>query len=364
MALIIEKWCQPGNDRYSIELLEQLEPYQKSLMEVAEENKDKKGKEIPCRMIINHFTQEYPLIKTLLGPYQINYMVGNTPCGTLRIYNLHDFHAEPRCSGPYPMRANTWILEILKSADVFVDLFIESSPPDLKGFYEEGPYSKMPPLPVDGYGTMVSLILQLDKCIREKTSCPVPNARIHGINVRVMGNALRYHIAQMYPEPPLTSEGKLPDVPDEVMIKLKYMAETIINSKKMKKQLRDCPECICDQFSTDNINKKITFAVSQSNRYQIYKDRVNWIYVTVGGIIMDVYFLGRLFRKFDTSKERGKPDRVQNAIIYSGGAHAVTYESILNDCGFKTIFSKGSRRVEGPQSQCLDIFDIPRPFFR
>ncbi len=70
MAEIVTKWCQPGKNQYSIDLLEQLDPYQKSLMKVAERNKDKKGKDIPSRIVINYFTQQYPQPKWLRGPWQ------------------------------------------------------------------------------------------------------------------------------------------------------------------------------------------------------------------------------------------------------------------------------------------------------
>ena len=67
MVSIVTRWCQPGEDRYSIDLLEKLEPHRESLMKVAEKNKDKKGKDIPSRIVINYFSEQYPKPKWLRG---------------------------------------------------------------------------------------------------------------------------------------------------------------------------------------------------------------------------------------------------------------------------------------------------------
>ena len=187
MATTITKWCHSGKDQYDIELLEELNPHRKSLMEVAEKHKNEKGKNIPSWMIINHFTKKYPHLDLLEGPIQIEYLVGETPNGILRIYNIHDWHRQPEKCNNGNMRVNEWILQVLKSADVFVDVFLEDSPP-MKTFFGDD-YSAF-----DyefGKGTLHDIVMSLRDCIREKKNCPAPNARIHGVDVRTVGNVLK-----------------------------------------------------------------------------------------------------------------------------------------------------------------------------
>ena len=76
---------------------------------------------------------------------------------------------------------------------------------------------------------------------------------------------------------------------------------------------------------------------------------------------MDVYLMGRLFKTFDTTKERGQPDRVHNAIIYTGLRHAAEYRDILESCGFRVAFEN---RSSGHKDQCVDVGEMQYPLFR
>ena len=352
MAEIVTKWCQPGKNQYSIDLLEQLDPYQKSLMKVAERNKDKKGKDIPSRIVINYFTQQYPQPKWLRGPWQVDYLVGNTDNGIMKIYNLHDSHLHPKKCERSSMKANEWIIRVLKSADVFVDVFIETAPP-IKTFfgseYEEYEYELRP-------GTLADLIKELNKCVSQGENCPAPNSRIHGVDVRQIGRVLKTQIETVYPDPEAS------DVTfDEAVLNVVDMSVNIFASVKMQKQIQGLPKCIFKKL-VGKFTKNLKNCLLEINIPEIsYSDRIISLTECIGGVLMDIYLLGRLFKTFDATEERGQPTHVHNAIIYTGLYHSAEYKSVLESCGFKIVFENQS---SGPKDQCVDISEMPYPLFR
>jgi hypothetical protein len=353
MASVVTKWCQPGKDRYSIDLLEQLDPYQKSLMEVAEKNKDKKGRDIPSRIVINYFTQQYPQPKWLRGPVQLEYLVGKTDNGIMRIYNLHDSHVRPEKCKKGTMMANEWIIKVIKSADVFIDVFIESAPP-IKTFfggkkYKEHEYELHP-------GALSDLVKELNQCITQREDCPAPNSRIHGVDVRQIGRTLQKQIGKAYPDPE-TSNTPF----EEAILRVINLSVEIFASVKMQKEIRDLPKCIFKKL-VEKFRENLKNCLLEINIPEIvYADRIKSLTMCIGGILMDIYLLGRLFKTFDVSGEKGHPDRVHNAIIYTGFHHAIEYKRILTSCGFEVVFENQS---SGDEKQCVNISEMPYPLFR
>jgi hypothetical protein len=352
MASIVTKWCQPGKEQYSIELLDQLDPHEKSLMKVAEKNKNKEGKNIPSQIVINHFTQQYPRPKWLRGPWSIDYLVGDTPNGIMRIYNLHDSHLLPEKCGKGTMDANNWIIQVLQSADVFVDVFVESAPPIRTFFgseYQEETLKLRP-------GSLSNLVKRLGSCIREREDCPAPNTRIHGVDVRQIGRVLQAEIREAYPDPE-TSDATLEESIPEVI----NMAVGIFASVKMQKQIQDLPKCIFEKLIgkfTENL-RDCLLNINDSD--MTYRNQIASLTICIGSVLMDIYLLGRLFKTFDTTEERGKTSHVSNAIIYTGADHAAEYRDLLESCGFRVVFENSS---SGYKDQCVDISEMPYPLFR
>ncbi len=352
MVSIVTKWCQPGKERYSIDLLEQLEPYQKSLMKVAEKNKNEEGKNIPSRIVINYFTQQYPQPAILQGPTQIDYLVGETDNGTMRIYNLYDSHIRPKKCKKGAMKADEWIIRVLKSADVFVDVFIETDPP-IKTFfgeeYEEEEYELRP-------GALSDLIKELNKCVKQGENCPAPNSRIHGVDVRQIGRILRNQIAKAYQDPE-TSDVTV----DEAVVNVIDTSVSIFASIKMQKQIQGLPKCAFKKL-VGKFRGNLRDCLLDINAPKIsYAKRITSLVECIGGVLMDIYLLGRIFKTFDTTEERGQPSRVSNAIIYTGLSHSTEYRDVLESCGFKVVFENQS---SGIQDQCVDISGMPYPLFR
>jgi len=352
MASIVAKWCQPGKKQYSAELLDELRPYKKSLMKVAEKNKNKKGRDIPSQIVINHFTKEYPRPKWLRGPVRVDYLVGKTPHGIMRVYNLYDVHDKPKKCGKGMMKADQWIIDVLKSADVFVDVFVEAVIPSKTFFGRK--YQ-----PIDhrlNPGILADFIKETGVCIKQKKQCPAPNSRIHGADVRVIGQSLQDQIEKAYPDKTGRKAG------NKAARRLIDMSVKILSSAKMQKETKDLPKCIytklIEYFAVDL--KKRLLHINKTS--MSYKERVEYLWKNIGKILMDVYLLGRLFKTFDTTKERGYPNRVHNAIIYSGGHHSRVYRNILEFCGFKVVFKNKSEG--GDEDQCVDISKMPYPLFR
>nr|QBK85973.1 MAG: hypothetical protein LCMAC101_05680 [Marseillevirus LCMAC101] len=350
MASTVTKWCQPGKEQYSIDLLDKLKPHEKSLMKVAEKNKGKKGKDIPSRIVINYFTKKYPRPTILQGPWQLEYLVGETPNGIMRVYNLYDTHLLPKKCGKGMMKADEWIIGVLKSADVFVDVFVETAIPSKTFFGRKYIPIKHESRP----GALTDFIKKTDTCVKQKKQCPAPNSRIHGVDVRQIGYALEKQIRLAYPD-------EIDDVTNKVARNLINMSVKILSSTKMQKEIEDLPKCVFTKLIekfTDNLEKCLLDINKPS---MPYKTRIESLWMCIGSILMDTYLLGRLFKTFDVSRERGQPDRVHNAIIYTGSDHSVVYRDVLKSCGFNVVFKNKS---SGVKNQCVNIRKMPYPLFR
>ena len=178
MADIVYLWFNSEKEKYSPDLIDQLNEYKNSLLPIAEKNKDKKGKNIPSTMIINHFTKSYPHPKVLVGAYKLEYFVGESPNGKIRIYNLYDEHKILFKHNKEHMFVSDWIIEILKNSDVFIDVFLEYDIPF------KGHNLKKRPSWYYNQGELTKTIGILEDCMIHKKGCPTPNSRVHGADVR------------------------------------------------------------------------------------------------------------------------------------------------------------------------------------
>ena len=355
MAEIIRRWCSSEKEKYSPDLIDQLNEYKNSLLPIAEKNKDKKGKNIPSTMIINHFTKSYPHPKVLVGAYKLEYFVGESPNGKIRIYNLYDEHKILFKHNKEHMFVSDWIIEILKNSDVFIDVFLEYDIP-FKGhnLKKEGP---------DFYnqGEMMQTVDKLEDCMFYK-KCPTPNSRVHGVDIRKLE-----YIISGFEKIIRSNKG---DYLTELTIKsLREYLHNILQSKKIRKQLRNAPECM-REIVTDVILKVFNDRLSWIKKFNvktILEDPYMRLSTSIGTILMDVYLLGRLFRKFDIRpSDKGMPENVQNAIIYTGGLHSIFYSYVFKQCGFKLKFTKGFFDMRKGENQIreLDISKLDYPLFR
>jgi hypothetical protein len=159
--------------------------------------------------------------------------------------------------------------------------------------------------------------------------------------------------------------------------------DIFINNTKILKQLNNIEDSDCkkilyqefednckpilklifSQFSNKNniefikniLDKKLYNPSAEflSNINTLYGSNTNEQFLTP---IMDMYLLGRIFRKFKNGKSP------ENIIIYSGDAHSCIYRKILDKLGFEQL---NDNRSYNPNTnfQCLDISNFVQPFF-
>ena len=363
MAEIIRRWCSSEKEKYSPDLIDKLDEYENELLPIARKNKNRKGKKIPSTMIINHFTKSYPRPKVLLGPYKLEYLTGNTPNGKLRIYNLHDYHRHITKKNKEHMFASEWILETLKNSDVFIDVFLEYDIPF------KGHNLKKRPSWYYNQGELTKTIGILEDCMIHKKGCPTPNSRVHGADVRK-----RQEIISEFEK--IIRRNKGEKLTKSTVKSLREYIHNILQTKKIKKQFINTPDCIRNEIFNiiDNRFLEELEKIKHISSDEILEDTGAIIGSSIGVILMDAYLLGRLFRKFDIRpSDKGMSENIQNVIIYAGGEHSEFYTKVLQKCGFKLKYSVGVtgktidyalQKGELIKYMTLDISNIPYPLFR
>ena len=78
---------------------------------------------------------------------------------------------------------------------------------------------------------------------------------------------------------------------------------------------------------------------------------------------MDIYTISRLFKKFNVNSNSNQPDEAYNSIIYAGNAHSEVYRNFLTNNGFELVAIKKHREGQKKNERCLNINNIPQPFF-
>jgi hypothetical protein len=99
---------------------------------------------------------------------------------------------------------------------------------------------------------------------------------------------------------------------------------------------------------------------SYSNLYSDYFDVVNNYLILLEALIMDVYTISRIFKRFDIKSGILQPSEVSNIIIYTGEAHSDIYREFLVYIGFDTI---NYIQNENENERCLNISSFQQPFF-
>ena len=94
--------------------------------------------------------------------------------------------------------------------------------------------------------------------------------------------------------------------------------------------------------------------------YSDYFDVVSNYLILLESLIMDVYTISRIFKRFDIKSGILQPSEVSNIIIYAGEAHSDIYREFLVYIGFDTI---DYIQNENGNERCLNISSFQQPFF-
>lgn len=110
----------------------------------------------------------------------------------------------------------------------------------------------------------------------------------------------------------------------------------------------------------ESINKIPYFRMFSDQLCEIAHDLSRYM-ITIGALRIDIYTICRLFKKFNVESSN-QPDEAYNSIIYTGNYHSNTYRNFLENTGFKLVDIQIQSENQ-PNNRCLDIDNIPQPFF-
>lgn len=236
--------------------------------------------------------------------------------------------------------------------------------------------------------------------LSDKINCSkeFPNVRFHSVDyrfsylcnsVRKIGEIEIYLIVlNFYIQMSVKESFIIKDL-DKIIPKIKYIStyekleEQInisFNCKKIKKQLDNCDPSIREKIlkykKNEMMNNKKKYQnfydynmeqlhkfysqINKSFSYSIlsmYVSNLVSIIISVNCIVMDIYCLSRLFRKY---KNNNGDTMMKNVIIYAGAQHIENYLLFLREyMGFD--LELGTHATE---KRCLDISKLPHLLFK
>ena len=328
------------------------------------------------------------IIKNMLDPplpMAWNYLYGVRKIYTitsnkygLKVLLLDDSHMfEYNCMGKIKVSANKFIVEQIKSAQCFIDLYLEV--PYI--FAKHGEIKRFK----NTY--MANLHKDLEKCFEwEKIRCDYPHLRAHYVDLRDIelddeyfsfcqefiilkfkGNMIRnyqYWNNNMFLKNIFKSKTSL----------VNHITK-LIKSSKIQKQLDN----IKDPYIVKKINEISKKWIEIPDDYNIKWQYMTWQYMidalktknyekikniyysiaSYNGVIMDIYTLGRMFRDYKYIPNQNS-SRAKDIIIYAGGQHTERYSNFLLNYldDFKIM-----ETTQFSLNNCVNISNIKQPIF-
>lgn len=331
---------------------------------------NKKGRVTLMKLIYNHYHVKQPITRFLSGP--ISLTVHTRDDKTLYIFG--ETHVKKDiCDIQNSMTINKYLTDLFKTTDVFIDFYLEMTlfltyaPTRTSSFLED-------------------IRRDVIKCISQQSSCEL--VRMHYMDTRPVksDNGGDYFYKAWLMHTMVTDYGFMWLVrwKDIFPILLstdvfKFFKHLILTNKYVLKELtksymRTQIVTWFDETLAAYINNVdydyIQEIIDISNKEDLddmndddKKRTLSLLYIVTGYIngiqvlMMDVYSLARIFKKF--APNLNKPDEPRNIIIYSGNIHSENYRTFLNNNNFtmhNDIRSEGKRN-------CIDIKSIKQPLF-
>ena len=164
----------------------------------------------------------------------------------------------------------------------------------------------------------------------------------------------------------------------------KFWEEQLLQSSIVKKELSrtTLPKFVVQDFLEKEI---VHSAMEKREKFQYYlssfdsdnmdlKAVLNGIsfIVIVNSVVMDIYTITRMFKKFKNVKNQ--PERPRNIILYAGDAHSTKCRKFFKELGFQIITETGGVSYDDyknnnyhnnkpPYNNCVDISNFKQPFF-
>lgn len=103
-------------------------------------------------------------------------------------------------------------------------------------------------------------------------------------------------------------------------------------------------------------NKDELYSTNSENKiFYLNRNVFDVIIIHLSSVFMDLYLMGRLFKKFN-----GIPEYAKYSIVYAGFHHCKVYDEYLKSIGFKEMYNKSG--ISKEEYQCIDISDMPNIF--
>jgi hypothetical protein len=322
------------------------------------------------------------------------------------VYIFGDYHVlDGKCTGKRKMNINAFLKYTLnQNKDKVIDLFVEGIKIDKYTTMSAVNYLNRDDIVAQNNIHLVSKeFLACNRQLPEKYDCPYENLRFHNIDSEYRYDIypdddtsfvpyvfeLMYDLNMYKLMSPSDRPRVLKRIKNNVLVRnnivenydefVKYIFNTqVLEDFKIKKQLmsvdpairkvlikktRACMKLEYDEWIDEYVeykNKLFDKKRKSEYEYENITYKMQSVIDFTRSCIPDLYFLARLFRKFDTSKERNSafPDSVNNAIVYAGNAHARNVSRILMDLGFRVI------NYTYNVGQCIDVSKFDIPFFQ
>jgi len=319
--------------------------------------------------------------KYLSGVSQVKYLVGTIDDVTRHVYLFYDYHdTKGECNSTKKhIMLNEWLDKLFKKEDrKFIDFYVEDFIWDYNDDHRKNVLRKMDESirAVHG-GKKDQLTIIRDtitaNCIVPNKECPYNNIRIHYTDYRwfTKFDYIYYNNNQEYFKKliqPYENEYYQTNITEFIC---EFIKNNINKIPKIKKQW--------NTLSFDKYFHKYMKAYLRLSRHYIktfdneLKEMLKGNYDIIflhsnliasrGGDLfipfMDLYLLGRLFKKFDV-KNKKHPEYAKYNIIYAGKFHSEIYDEFLRSIGFKEKFSATS--INKDNFQCVDISNMPNIF--
>jgi len=117
-----------------------------------------------------------------------------------------------------------------------------------------------------------------------------------------------------------------------------------------------------DYLSKEKFKEALdSFNSVQNGRLLEFPSFVSFFFDSLNVIIMDIYLLARIFKRFKVPSDTYQPIEPHNIIIYAGDYHCNRYRTFLEQNDYITEFLKVNEVI---RNSCIDISEIHQPLFR
>ena len=151
------------------------------------------------------------------------------------------------------------------------------------------------------------------------------------------------------------TDDQIVDYIKDQMFKRNYYIDKELKRSYMKNEIKNFISLKIKKYA-----KKLRKATQLRDReYHVYLYKLFVAVTFIHALYMDTYFLARLFKRFNPSKEYNQPLEPYNIISYTGNDHANNYREFLTYIGYDTVQSSISN-----DENCVDISQFKQPFFQ